>query len=104
ALAPAALALLTATFPSGRARVHAFGVWSAMNATGGAVGVLAGGLLTQYAGWQWVMWVSVPMAAVPLVLAWRAVPADSAVSGGRADVLGAVLVTTGMGEIGRAHV
>src|SRR5690625_4584749 len=64
ALAPAALALLTATFPSGRARVRAFGVWSAMNATGGAVGVLAGGLLTQYAGWQWVMWVSAPMAEI----------------------------------------
>ena len=97
ALAPAALALLTATFPSGRARVRAFGVWSAMNATGGAVGVLAGGLLTQYAGWQWVMWVSVPMAVVPLGLTWRAVPTDSAGTGGRADVLGAVLVTAGMG-------
>lgn len=95
-LAPAALALLTLTFPRGRARVRAFGVWSAMNAAGGAVGVLAGGLLTQYGGWQWVMWVSVPMALVALSLAVRGVAADQAHSGGPADVLGAVLVTAGM--------
>lgn len=44
ALAPAALALLTSAFPSGKARVRAFGVWSAVNAAGGAFGVLAGGL------------------------------------------------------------
>lgn len=49
-LAPAALALLTATFSTGRARVKAFGIWSAMNAAGGALGVLAGGLLTEYLG------------------------------------------------------
>ena len=78
ALAPAALALLTATFPAGRARVRAFGVWSAMNAAGGALGVLIGGLLTQYAGWRWVMFVNVPMAAVALALAWRGVAADRA--------------------------
>ncbi|MCK2215954.1 MFS transporter [Actinomadura sp. ATCC 31491] len=63
ALAPAALALLTAAFPAGRARVRAFGVWSAMNAAGGALGVLIGGVLTEYAGWRWVMFVNVPMAA-----------------------------------------
>ena len=55
ALAPAALSLLTSTFPSGPARARAFGVWSAVNASGGAFGVVAGGLLTEYAGWRWVM-------------------------------------------------
>lgn len=97
ALAPAALALLTATFPSGRARVRAFGVWSAMNAAGGALGVLMGGVLTQYAGWRWVMFVNVPMAAFALVLTLRGVVADrTPVRGGRPDVLGAVLATAGM--------
>lgn len=97
ALAPAALALLTATFPTGRARVRAFGVWSAMNAAGGAFGVLAGGLLTQYAGWRWVMFVNVPMAAGALALAWRGVRAGRLPAGGsRLDVLGAVLATAGM--------
>jgi EmrB/QacA subfamily drug resistance transporter len=97
ALAPAALALLTATFPAGRPRVRAFGVWSATNAAGGAFGVLIGGLLTEYAGWRWVMFVNVPMAAGALTLAWRAVAADPpAARRGRPDVLGAILATAGM--------
>ncbi|MQY04355.1 MFS transporter [Actinomadura macrotermitis] len=97
ALAPAALALLTATFPEGRARVRAFGIWSATNAAGGAFGVLIGGLLTQYAGWRWVMLVNVPMAAGALALAWRGIAASPpAARGGRPDVLGAVLATAGV--------
>ncbi|MEO3829739.1 MFS transporter [Actinomadura sp. B10D3] len=97
ALAPAALALLAATFPGGRERVRAFGVWSATNAAGGALGVLIGGLLTEYAGWRWVMFVNVPMAAVALALAWRGVAAGPpAARGGSPDVLGAVLATAGM--------
>jgi EmrB/QacA subfamily drug resistance transporter len=96
-LAPAALALLTATFPSGKARVRAFGVWSATNAAGGAFGVLIGGLLTQYAGWRWVMFVNVPMAAVALALAARALPAEPRLARrGRLDVLGAIIGTSGM--------
>ncbi|MDX3231211.1 MFS transporter [Streptomyces sp. ME19-01-6] len=97
ALAPAALALLTATFPTGRARVRAFGIWSAMNAAGGALGVLMGGLLTEYASWRWVMFVNVPMAACALALARRGIAADPPTArGGRPDVLGAVLATAGM--------
>jgi EmrB/QacA subfamily drug resistance transporter len=97
ALAPAALSLLTATFPSGKARVKAFGVWSAMNAAGGAFGVLIGGVLTQYASWRWVMFVNVPMAAAALAMVWRGVVAGPApVRTGRPDVLGAVLATAGM--------
>ncbi|MEU7940103.1 MFS transporter [Microbispora bryophytorum] len=97
ALSPAALALLAVTFPSGKARVRAYGIWSAVNAAGGALGVLIGGVLTQYAGWRWVMFVSVPMAAIALVLAWRGVAAaPPTASGGRPDVLGAVLATAGM--------
>lgn len=97
ALAPAALALLTATFPAGKPRARAFGVWSAMNAAGGALGVLIGGLLTEYASWRWVMFVNLPMAACALVLAWLGVVAcPPAARGGRPDVLGAVLATAGM--------
>ncbi|MFG1992163.1 MFS transporter [Actinoplanes sp. NPDC048988] len=97
ALAPAALALLTATFPTGRPRVRAFGVWAATNAAGGALGVLIGGVLTQWAGWRWVMFVSVPMSLVALVLTWRGVaPDDPVAPRGRPDVAGAALGTTGM--------
>ncbi|MFV2175931.1 MFS transporter [Actinomadura sp. LOL_016] len=96
-LAPAALALLATTFPAGRARVRAFGVWSATNAAGGVFGVLIGGLLTEYAGWRWVMFVNVPMAAIALALAWRGVAAGPPPArGGRPDVPGAVLATAGM--------
>lgn len=96
-LAPSALASLTATFPAGRARIRAFGVWSAMNAAGGAFGVLIGGLLTQYAGWRWVMFVNVPLAIAALALASRALPADRPPArNGRLDVLGAVLGTAGI--------
>ncbi|MFF4426470.1 MFS transporter [Streptomyces sp. NPDC001549] len=97
ALAPAALALLTATFPSGQERVKAFGVWSAMNAAGAAFGVLIGGLLTEYAGWEWVMFVNVPMVVVALALTWRIVADRPSGDRGRPDVLGAVLATAGMG-------
>jgi EmrB/QacA subfamily drug resistance transporter len=97
ALAPAALALLTKAFPTGRARVRAFGIWSATNAAGGALGVLIGGLLTQYASWRWVMFVNVPMAAVALAMAWRGVAAvPPPARSGRPDVLGAVLATGGL--------
>lgn len=97
ALAPAALALLTGTFPSGPERVKAFGVWSAVNAAGAAFGVLIGGLLTEYAGWEWVMFINVPMVVIALALTWRGIVADGP-SGdrGRPDVLGALLATAGM--------
>ncbi|RJL27168.1 MFS transporter [Bailinhaonella thermotolerans] len=95
-LAPAALAMLATAFPGGRARVRAFGIWSAVNAGGGALGVLIGGLLTEYAGWRWVMFVNVPMAAGALALAWRLPAGRPAVRAGRPDVLGAVLATAGM--------
>ncbi|OLT35063.1 MFS transporter [Actinomadura sp. CNU-125] len=97
ALAPAALALLATTFPTGRAHVRAFGVWSATNASGGVFGVLIGGVLTEYAGWRWVMFVNVPMAAIALALAWRGVPAGPPPARDRRpDAAGAVLATAGM--------
>ena len=95
-MAPAALAALTTAFPGGPARARAFGVWGAMNAAGGAAGVLVGGLLVEVAGWRWVMFANVPMALIALAFAWRGIPAaarrDTA---RRPDLLGAVLVTAG---------
>ncbi|MBL1080858.1 MFS transporter [Streptomyces actinomycinicus] len=98
ATAPAALALLTTTFTEGPGRVRALGVWSGMNAVGGALGVLAGGVLTEYAGWRWVMLVNLPVVAVALALTYAAVPADvPPARRGRPDALGAVLATGGTG-------
>ena len=95
-LAPAALALLTSTFPGGKPRVRAFGIWSATNAAGGALGVLIGGLLTQYVSWRGVMFVNVPMVAVALFMASRIAAGPPAARAGRPDVLGGVLATAGM--------
>ncbi|MCK8681264.1 MFS transporter [Streptomyces lichenis] len=98
AAAPAALAMLTTTFAEGPRRVRALGVWSAVNAAGGALGVLAGGLLTEYAGWRWVMLVNLPIVAAALALIPAGVPAGApAVRRERLDALGAVLATGGVG-------
>ncbi|MER7465392.1 MFS transporter [Streptomyces sp. NPDC097981] len=98
ALAPAALAMLTTTFAEGPGRVRALGVWSAVNAAGGALGVLAGGLLTEYAGWRWVMLINLPIVAAALALVPAGVPADTRQTRGeRPDALGAVLATGGTG-------
>ncbi|HET6738202.1 MAG TPA: MFS transporter [Kribbella sp.] len=95
-LAPAALALLTATFPSGRERVRAFGIWSATNAAGGAIGVLIGGLLTQYVSWRAVMFVNAPMVAIAVLMVARIHDSRAAQPGSRPDVLGGLLATAGM--------
>ncbi|WP_327728724.1 MFS transporter [Streptomyces sp. NBC_00487] len=98
AAAPAALGMLTTTFSEGPRRVRALGVWSAVNAAGGAVGVLAGGLLTEYAGWRWVMLVNLPIVAAALALVPAGVPAGAQPDRReRLDVLGAVLATGGVG-------
>ncbi|MFI9365023.1 MFS transporter [Kitasatospora sp. NPDC053057] len=101
AAAPATLAMLTTTFTEGPRRVRALGVWSAANAAGGALGVLAGGLLTEYASWRWVMLVNLPIVAAALALL-PASGADGAkpIRGERRerlDVLGAALATGGVG-------
>lgn len=94
AAAPAALSILTTTFPGGPERARAFGVWAGVNAAGGALGVLVGGVLTEYAGWRWVMFVNVPMAVIAVALVARIAP-DRPRRRGRPDVLGALLVTAG---------
>ncbi|MBS2965444.1 MFS transporter [Actinocrinis puniceicyclus] len=97
AMAPAALAVLVSTFPPGKARLRAFGVWSATNAAGGALGVLAGGLLTQYATWRWVMFINLPMVALASLLVARAVPAARRTGApARPDLLGALLATSAL--------
>jgi EmrB/QacA subfamily drug resistance transporter len=100
-MAPAALALLALTQREGRERTRALGIYGAVSAVGGAAGVLSGGLLTQFAGWRWVMLVNVPMAAGVLLLALIGVPGGLLSPGPRRtlDVAGAVLVTGGVGAL-----
>src|ERR1700721_3075555 len=71
-IAPTALALITTTFPEGPPRNRAMGVYSAMSIGGAAVGLMAGGLLTTYLSWRWVLFVNVPIGVVVALLAPRA--------------------------------
>ena len=70
-IAPTALALITTTFAEGSPRNRAMGVYSAMSVVGGAVGLIAGGLLTTYASWRWVLFVNVPIGVVAALAAPR---------------------------------
>jgi len=94
-IAPTALALITTTFPEGRQRNRAMGVYAAMSGGGAAVGLIAGGLLTTYLSWRWVLFVNVPIGIVTALVA-RYVLAESTRQRGRFDLPGAITATAGV--------
>jgi EmrB/QacA subfamily drug resistance transporter len=95
-LSPAALSIVTNLFAEGAERNKALGVWGAVAGSGGAVGVLLGGVLTEYAGWEWVLFVNVPITAAVAFLAPRLVP-ESRNEGRKVfDIAGAVTITVGL--------
>ena len=93
--APAALALLTILFPEGQQRVRAIGLFTTVSAAGGATGLVAGGLLTQWASWRWVMFVNVPIGLAVLVVG-ASVLTETERRHGRFDFAGALTSTFGM--------
>ncbi len=96
-LSPAALSIVTTTFRDGSERNKALGAWGAVAGSGGAAGVLLGGVLTEYAGWEWVLWVNVPIGIVAALLAPRLLAESHAESKSRSfDVAGAISVTAGL--------
>src|ERR1035441_10140465 len=96
-VSPAALSIVTTTFTEQAERTKALGVWSAIAAGGGAVGLLLGGVLTDLASWQWIFIVNVPVGEVTLALALRFVAESRADLQHRAfDIAGAVAVTGGL--------
>ncbi|MEU6755528.1 MFS transporter [Streptomyces sp. NPDC046685] len=92
---PTSLALITTTFREGPARNRAFGVFAGVSAGGGAIGLLAGGMLVEWLDWRWVLFVNVPIAVLIAVLA-RRVLRESERHPGHFDFAGALLCTTGM--------
>ncbi|MBF6223250.1 MFS transporter [Nocardia abscessus] len=96
ALSPLSLALITVTFEEGPARTKAVGLWAAATMLGGALGVVASGLLTDFADWRWVLLINVPIVIAALATAVRGI--GGAVEGARPrlDIVGALLVTAAM--------
>ncbi|EHN12213.1 Drug resistance transporter EmrB/QacA subfamily [Patulibacter medicamentivorans] len=96
-VSPAALSLVTTTFAEGAERNRALGVWGAVAGSGGAAGVLLGGMLTEWAGWEWVLWVNVPLALGAAALAPRLLAESRDEAEHRHfDIAGAVSVTGGL--------
>lgn len=95
---PTSLALITTTFPEGPERNRAFGVFAAVSAGGGAIGLLAGGMLTEWLDWRWVLFVNVPIGIVIAVLAPLYIN-ESERHSGRFDIAGAVTSTAGMASL-----
>jgi EmrB/QacA subfamily drug resistance transporter len=96
-ISPAALSLITTMFAEGAERNRALGVWGAVAGSGGAAGVLLGGVLTQYAGWEWVLFVNVPIGILAAAIAPRLLPESRDDAERRVfDVAGATTVTAGL--------
>jgi EmrB/QacA subfamily drug resistance transporter len=96
-ISPAALSIVTTTFSEGAERNKALGIWGALGGSGAAVGVLLGGVLTKYFGWEWIFFVNVPVGALVFALTHPVVPESHADLGHRRfDATGAVSVTGGL--------
>ena len=96
-VAPAALSIISTTFPEGRERNFAMGLWTAVAAGGGAAGLVLGGLITDLLGWEWIFFVNVPLGAAGVALSFVLLEADRGErTSRRLDLPGAVTVTAGL--------
>jgi EmrB/QacA subfamily drug resistance transporter len=95
-MAPAALSVLTVTFTDPRERARAFGVYGGIAGGGAAIGLILGGVLTEYASWRWCLLVNTPIAIVTAIAALRFVHNSRAEGRADYDIAGAVTVTAGL--------
>jgi EmrB/QacA subfamily drug resistance transporter len=96
-ISPAALSIISTTFAEGKERARALGVWAAIAIGGSAVGLILGGVLTQYFSWPWIFFVNVPVGVAAFFLSLRLVPESrDALARQSYDVAGAVTVTGGL--------
>jgi EmrB/QacA subfamily drug resistance transporter len=96
-ISPSALSIVTTMFRDGAERNKALGAWGAVAGSAGAVGVLLGGVLTTTLGWEWVLWVNVPVSLIAFALTPGLIPESRSESATRHfDAAGAVTVTAGL--------
>src|SRR6516225_2401566 len=102
-ISPSALSIITTMFEDGAERNKALSAWGAVAGSAGAAGVLLGGILTQSLGWQWVLWVNVPVSLIALALAPGLIPESRSDAAHRHfDAAGAVTVTAGLSVLAYA--
>jgi len=95
-ITPAALSILTNTFPEGAQRNKALGVWGSLAGIASIAGVILGGMLADGPGWEWIFWINVPIGVGAVLLAPRLVPESRAEQPGRFDAPGAVTLTSAL--------
>ena len=95
-LAPAALSLISVTFTESKERARAFGVFGAISGGGAAIGLIAGGILTEYLSWHWTLLVNVPIAILAVFLAIPFVKESRAHGDTKYDIPGAITATLGL--------
>jgi EmrB/QacA subfamily drug resistance transporter len=95
-VSPAALSIVTTTFREGPERTKALSVWAAIAVGGAAIGLLLGGILTEYLSWEWVFFVNVPVGILAILLSLRFIPESRQADTNGVDVLGAISVTAGL--------
>jgi EmrB/QacA subfamily drug resistance transporter len=102
-ISPSALSIVTTLFRDGAERNKALGAWGAVAGSAGAAGVLLGGVLTDGLGWEWVLWVNVPVSLIALALTPGLIPESRSESATRYfDAAGAVSVTAGLSVLAYA--
>jgi EmrB/QacA subfamily drug resistance transporter len=102
-ISPAALSIVTSLFADGAERNKALGAWGAVAGSAGAAGVLLGGILTEGLGWEWVLWVNVPVSLIALTLTPGLIPESRSTAARRHfDAAGAVTVTAGLSVLAYA--
>ncbi|GAB18957.1 putative drug resistance transporter, partial [Gordonia effusa NBRC 100432] len=95
-LAPAALSLLTTTFTDAKERARAFGIFGAIAGGGGALGLLLGGMLTEWADWRWCLYVNLAIAAIAMIGAWLFLDRSRSEHRPKLDLPGVLTVTVGL--------
>ncbi len=95
---PAVLALIISSFPEGRERTRALGIFTAVVMGGASLGLVLGGMITEWASWRWVLFINVPVGAAVILAAPRFLP-ETGRQPGRFDVAGALTSTAGMSAL-----
>jgi EmrB/QacA subfamily drug resistance transporter len=95
-ISPAALSIITTLFAEGEERNRALGIWGGMGASGAALGVVLGGLITDTVGWQWIFFINVPIALVLTLVIRNLFTEERPAATGRLDLPGAVSLTAGL--------